>query len=133
MGIPTITRLSASLSAGLADKNVAIDGETSVLYIEPTPKVLARLVKNSVTSTTSVVYLRPFVASRLGTLLGMSKMTRVPNDVRGSGAFVTPLAMPSTTIATLTVTGANVYTAVKWKFMPLKSSSPRASAYNKLS
>ncbi|MDR3302883.1 MAG: phosphoenolpyruvate--protein phosphotransferase [Treponema sp.] len=43
MGIPAIIGLSASLSAGLANKTAALDGETGVLYIEATPETLTAL------------------------------------------------------------------------------------------
>jgi phosphotransferase system enzyme I (PtsI) len=45
MGIPAIIELSASLSAGLANKDAAIDGGTGVLYIEATPETLAALAE----------------------------------------------------------------------------------------
>jgi phosphotransferase system enzyme I (PtsI) len=39
MGIPAIIGLGASLAPGLANKPVALDGETGTLYIDPTPEV----------------------------------------------------------------------------------------------
>lgn len=43
MGIPAIISLGASLSAGLAGKQTAMDGESGALYIEPDEKILSEL------------------------------------------------------------------------------------------
>jgi phosphotransferase system enzyme I (PtsI) len=43
MGIPAIIGLGASLAPGLAGKTSALDGESGILYVEPTPEVLAAL------------------------------------------------------------------------------------------
>jgi phosphotransferase system enzyme I (PtsI) len=45
MGIPAIIGLGASLAPGLGGKQVALDGETGVLYIEPDSETLAGLEK----------------------------------------------------------------------------------------
>jgi phosphotransferase system enzyme I (PtsI) len=45
MGIPAIIGLGASLSAGLANKDAALDGESGLLYIEPDEEVSAALLE----------------------------------------------------------------------------------------
>jgi phosphotransferase system enzyme I (PtsI) len=45
MGIPAIIGLGVSLAPGLGSKQVALDGETGVLYVDPDPDVLEGLEK----------------------------------------------------------------------------------------
>jgi len=48
MGIPAIIGLGASLSAGLSNKEAALDGSTGVLYIEPDAATLAALKEKKI-------------------------------------------------------------------------------------
>ncbi|MDR2417816.1 MAG: phosphoenolpyruvate--protein phosphotransferase [Treponema sp.] len=45
MGIPAVIGLGASLAPGLGGKQVALDGETGVLYVEPDSETMALLEK----------------------------------------------------------------------------------------
>jgi len=48
MGIPAIIGLGASLSAGLSNREAALDGSTGILYIEPDSATLAALKEKKV-------------------------------------------------------------------------------------